>query len=475
MTPPAEVAAGATAYERLSAQDRSFLVFEEPHHPMHLGALVRFEGGTLLRDGSRSGLARLRAHVRSRLHLAPRYRQRVAWVPILGRPVWVDDARFDVRRHVRHASLQSGDDAELRRLAARLFERPLDRTRPLWELWLVDGLPGDDFALLVKIHHAVADGISAFGLFSALLATEPKDEITRPAAWRPRPAPSARELLANELRHEMWSRGALAGRVLRTLAAPATLAVDLAPGLRAVGGLARVALHPPAATPHNRPLGPDRRFDWLDLDLEAVRAVKHRLGGTVNDVVLTIVTGAVRRHLAQRNVDPRDLDYRVVVPVSLRGEADGGIPDNRVSAWLARLPLDEADPLEQHARLQRATRRLKEDGSALGPGFLAEAAELAPPGTLELGVRLTARLHPYNLIVSNVPGPPGPLFLLDARLLGGYPQVPLFAHQGLGVALFSYGGRLCWGFNAEPEAMPDLAAFVAGVARSFDELRARCA
>jgi len=464
------------AHERLSAQDRSFLVFEEPHHPMHLGALTRFEGGTLIGGGGRDALARLRAHVRSRLHLAPRYRQRIAWVPLLNRPVWVDDAGFDVRRHVRHARLPPpGGDAQLRRVAARLFERPLDRARPLWELWLVDGLADGGFALLVKTHHAVADGISAFGLFAALLSPEPASEVARTPGWRPRPAPHPLELLSHELRHEMRSRGALAGRVARALAAPIALQRDLAPGLRAVAGLARFALKPPAATPHNRPLGPDRRFDWLELDLAAVKAVKSRLGGTVNDVVLTTVTGAVRRYFARRNVDPRGLDYRVVVPVSLRADDERGLTDNRVSAWLARLPLEEADPLEQHARLQRATRRFKQRGFALGPGLLADAAEIAPPGALELGVRLTARLHPYNLIVSNVAGPPTPLFLLDARLRGGFPQVPLFAHQGLGVALLSYDGRLCWGFNAEPEAMPDLGTFVAGVARSFDDLRARCA
>lgn len=461
----------AAGWERLSGQDRTFLVFEEPSLPMHLGALTLFEGGALLGAGGADALARLRAHVRSRLHLAPRYRQRLAYVPVLRRPVWVDDERFDVRRHVRRISVSPvGDEARMRRVVARVFERPLDRTHPLWELWLLDGLGEGRIGVLVKTHHAVADGISAFDLFGALLSAEPTREIAAPKPWRPRRMPGALELLAGELRHETSVRGELTRKLARSLREPRALAEGFVPGLRAVAGLTGMALRPPAQTPHNRPVGPRRAFEWLSLDLGDVKAVKQRLGGTVNDVVLATVCGAVRSFLQGRQVDPHGLEYRVVVPVSLRADEEQGLTNNRVSAWLARLPLDEADPLPRYARLVDQTRRLKASQVALGPGLLAEAAELMPPGALELGVRLTALLHPYNLIVSNVAGPPGALWLLDSRLRAGHPQVPLFAHQGLGVALLSHEGSLGWGFTADPRLVPDLPDFVAGVRRSFREL-----
>ena len=338
----------APGWERLSAQDRSFLVFEEPSLPMHLGAFTIFQGGSLLGAGARDGLVRLRAHIRSRLHLAPRYRQRLAWVPMLRRPVWVDDERFDLRRHVKRANVAPASDPKrLRQVVAGILEKPLDRAHPLWELWLVEGIGDGSFGLVVKTHHAVADGISAFDLFAALLSPAPVTEIAAPQRWRPRPPPNALELLAGELRHETVLRGSLAGRVARALTEPLSLAGGVVPGLQAMAGLARIALRKPAQTPHNRPVGPQRVFEWLTLDLREVKALKQRLGGTVNDVVLATVSGAVRSYLARRQVDPRGLEYRVVIPVSLRADEEQGLTNNRVSAWLARLPLDESDPVQR--------------------------------------------------------------------------------------------------------------------------------
>jgi diacylglycerol O-acyltransferase len=459
------------AHERLSAQDRAFLVFEDADAHMHLGGIALFEAAPLRAPGGGIDIERLRAHIASRLHLVPRYRQRLAWVPVLERPVWVDDDHFNLAYHVRHTAVpRPGDDEQLKRLAARVLSQQLDRGKPLWELWVVEGLHGDRFAVLVKVHHALADGISAFGLFSALLSPVPTDTVDRPVPWTPRPAPPPLALLRHEVLQQASAPLRLACEMAAALRRPAELGETARDALRALWDLAGAGLGPPARTPLNQPIGAHRRFDWLASDLETVRAIRRRSGGTVNDVVLATVAGAVRRFLERRGAAVHGLAYRVVVPVNVRAESERGAVNNRVSGWLATLPVGEPDPLRRLAAVQATTARLKAAKQALGPEMLGRAVEYALPGVLTLGVRLAARLHPYNLIVSNVPGPPIPLYMLGARLLAGYPQVPLFENQGLGVALFSYCGALCWGFNADWDVVPDLADFVADVAASFDEL-----
>ena len=461
----------AAAYERLSVLDRSFLVFERPGLPMHLGGVAIFEGGSLVREDGCVSLAALRAHVRARLHLAPRYRQRLAFVPVLGRPVWVDAADFDLRRHVRRARLPApGDGEALRQVAGRLFSNPIDRDHPLWELWAIDGLGGGRFALVVKTHHAMADGISAFGLFAALLSPTPEVTSERPLRWRPRPAPGPMALLCEEVARELKAPADLGRRLAQRLARPAQLPLDFASDVRAVADLVRAGLTPPAETPLNQPVGPERDFDWLALDLAEARRVKERLGGTLNDVVLATVAGALRRFLGAGGPDSRRSDCRVVVPVSVRSQAAAGRADNRVSAWLTSLPIAEPDPVRRLQQVQAMTERLKRNETARGAALLMRVAEGVPAGLVDLGVRLTARLHPYNLIVTNIPGPDAPLYLRGSRLRAAYPQVPLFEHQGLGIAVFSVDGRLCFGFHADPGVLPDLAPLVEATRAAFTEL-----
>ena len=460
-----------TAYERLSAQDRSFFVFEDASVHMHLGGLALFDAGPLRTVEGGIDIARIRAHIASRLHLVPRYRQRLAWVPIFNRPVWVDDGHFNLHYHVRHAALpHPGTDRQLKDLTARILSQQLDRGKPLWELWIIEGLEGDRFAMLVKTHHAVADGISAFDLFSALLSPAPDDTIGEPAPWTPHPAPSPWALLRDELVRQTTAPLGLTLDLARGLRAPVELCHRAAERLQAVWDLVGAGFPLPPHTLINGPIGPHRQFDWLTLDLTEVKEVKNRFGGTVNDVVLATVAGAVRHFLTRRRVDVRGLDYRAVVPVSVRAEDERGVINNRVSAWLMTLPIDEPDARRRLALVQATTEHLKISKQALGPEVLGQAAEYAFPGLLTVGVRLAARLHPYNLIVTNVPGPQLPLYLLGARLLGGYPQVPLFENQGLGVALSSYCGALHWGFNADWDLMPDLGEFVAAVGAAFEEL-----
>jgi diacylglycerol O-acyltransferase len=461
-----------TFHERLSIQDRSFLVFEDPSAHMHLGGVAILEAAPLLTSQGGIDVERIRAHIAAHLHLAPRYRQRLAWASLVQWPVWVDDDHFNLAYHVRHTAVpRPGGEDQLKALAARILSQQLDWGKPLWELWIIEGLEDGRFAILVKTHHAVADGISAFDLFATLLSPVPDPAVGEPAPWRPRPAPGPWALLRDELAQQVAAPLRLAGALASGLREPRRLGAAAADGLRGVWELLSAGLPPPPATPLNRPIGPHRRFDWLRLDLAEVKAVKDRLGGTVNDVVLATVAGAVGRFLAERRgADVRGLPYRVVVPVSLRGEDERGRITNRVSAWLMTLPVGERDPRGRLERVRAATEDLRASRQPLGPEVLARAAELALPGVFTLGVRLAARLHPYNLIVSNVPGPQVPLYFLGARLLGGYPQVPLFEHQGLGIAIFSYCGGVYWGFNADWELVPDLGHLVAAVEAAFAEL-----
>ncbi len=462
----------AAAYERLSVQDRSFLVFERPGLPMHLGGVAILEGGPLVRADGRVDLAALRAHVRARLHLAPRYRQRLGFVPVLQRPVWVDAADFDLRRHVRRARLPApGDGEALRCVAGKLFSAPIDRAHPLWELWAIEGLGAGRFALVVKTHHAMADGVSAFGLFAALLSPGPDLSRERPRRWQPRPVPRPLALLRDQVAHEMRAPAGIGRELVHALTRPSGVSEAVTLRARAMAELLRCGFTPAAETPLNQPVGPERRFDWLALDLAEVKRVKERLGGTLNDVVLATVAGALRRFLDVGKRPGVGSDYRVVVPVSVRSQTETAQADNRVSAWLASLPLAEPDPLRRFEQVRATTARLKGEESAHGPSMLMRVAEGVPAGLVDLGVRLAARLRPYNLIVTNIPGPATPLYLHGARLCAAYPQVPLFERQGLGIAIFSVDTSLCWGFHADPGIVPDLPLLVEAVRAAFAELR----
>jgi len=459
------------AYEPLSAQDGSFLVFEAVHAHMHHGGIAIFDAGALRTKAGGVDVARIRQHVATRLAFAPRYRQRLAFVPLTNAPVWVDDAHFNLAYHVRHTALpRPGDELQLKEECARIMSQQLDRGKPLWEMWIVEGLEDDRFALVLKTHHSMADGVSAVGFLALLLSTTPEAEVGAPEAWEARPAPSPCQLLQDALARRLRMPLDLGRELGAALVDPRRLGDRLMESIAAVAELVRTGIRPPPDTPLNRPIGPHRKLGWLTLDLDAVKGVKNRFGVTLNDVVLATVAGAVRAFLQRRRIEPAGLDFRTVVPVSVRSEMTKGGPGNQVSAWLTALPIGEADPGRRLMRVSAETRRLKETKQERAATVLGRVAEMAGPALLTLGVRLAARMHPYNLIVTNVPGPPQPLYLLGARMLEGYPLVPLFANQGVGVALCSYDGRLCWGFNADFDMVPDLDVFIDGVWRSFAEL-----
>jgi diacylglycerol O-acyltransferase len=462
----------AYAYERLSAQDASFLWAEGPHEPMHVGAIGIFETGPVRNEEGGVDIARYRRAVESVLHWIPRYRQKIAWTPLEGWPLWVDDRHFDLGYHIRHLSLpRPGTLPQLKELAARILARHLDRSRALWEIWVIEGLDGgNQFALINKIHHCMIDGAAGADLSQILLSPSPSAEPAEPVPYMPRPAPTPLELAGDALRERAgWPFSALRrAREWRSRARPEG-AGELRRRARAVAELVGFALQPASPTPINGDLSPHRRFEWMTMPLPDVLELRRVLGCKVNDIVLATVAGAMRRYLFRRRVDVARLDFRVAAPVSVRREEHERRQGNHVSSWILPLPLAEADPLARLSAIRERTEELKRSEAALGVETLMGMAEWFPPALIARGVHLAQ--GPANLLVTNVPGPQFPLYEMGARLLGLYPLVPLLPGCGLGIALFSYEGKLCWGFNADYELVPDLGALVEDVAHAFEELR----
>jgi WS/DGAT/MGAT family acyltransferase len=407
------------------------------------------------------------------IHRVPRYRQRLTYTPLARHPVWVDDARFNLAYHIRHTQLpRPGDERQLKRLAGRLMSQQLDRGKPLWEMWVVEGLEGNRLAIVTKLHHCMIDGVGSAELMGSIMRAVADDGpgLDRPPPrWLPRPAPSARQLVLGELRRRVGQPFAALGGLRHGLAHPVTTAAAVYEALAGLGEVVSAGLHPASPTPLNVDIGPHRRFDWLDMDLDAVRAIKRTLGGTVNDVVLAVLSGALGRFLHQRGLDVARLDVRAMLPVNVRdaGDRDMG---NRVASILARLPLEERDPRTRLARVTAATQAAKHSRQAAGMRMIEEIGDRTFASLFVEFARLTARSRPFNLVVTNVPGPPMPAYVLGAPMRACYPVVPLFQNQALGVALFSYAGRLHWGFNADWDAIPDLHDLVAAVDHEFERL-----
>jgi len=457
------------AFERLSGQDVSFLFFETLTTPMNVGGVAVFDGGTLVQADGGVDIERIKAYLVSRLHKVDRYRHRLAYIPLENQPVWVDDRDFDIDCHVHHAALpRPGSDAQLKRLAADILSRPLDRRRPLWESWIVEGLAERRFALVSKAHHCMVDGISGLDLNAVMMSAAPRSTFPPPRRWQPQRPPSGVEMLRDDVlarvRVPFTTPTQVPNREVRRS--------DIGQRLAAIWQTLQSGLRSAANTPLNRPLSPQRRFEGVQIDLERIKEVKNRFGGTVNDVVLATVAGALRRFLGRRKLALSDLDFRVAVPVNVRSSEDLHVTGNRTSVWLTSLPVGERDPRRRLARICAATANLKQGGGAAGAELLMRLADWTGPAGVALGVRLAERMSPYNLIVTNVPGPQFPLYLLDARLLQAYPLVPLFENQGLGIALFSYDGQLYWGLNADRDLVPDLATLAADIIESFAELHA---
>lgn len=456
-------------YARLSAQDNSFLLMETPSLHMHVATTQIFDAGPLTNESGGIDVDAITRFVESILHRIPRYRQRLRWIPFENTPVWVDDAHFRIDYHIRHTALpRPGTEQQLKEVAARIEAQQLDRRRPLWEMWIVEGLEGDRFAMISKIHHCMIDGSSGVDISTILQSTTPDRTIREAPPFYPRPSPSPTELL----------RGSWADRLSTPLRAvrglqefrrqTEDLGAELGVRGRAILDMYASQSSSASETPINGPLGPHRAIDWLSTPLDDIKAMRRGLGCTVNDVILTILTGAFREYFLLHRTRPEDLVFRAQTPVSVRSDEERGQMGNRISSWLVPLPLGEADPKAQLARIHETTSELKASRQALGVEIMMQAMALMPTRVLSLGVQ--AASGAMNTIVTNVPGPPFPLYLLGAEMLGMYPLVPLLQNVGLGVALISYNGQVNWGFNADPERVPDLDVFVGLVQASAERV-----
>jgi WS/DGAT/MGAT family acyltransferase len=453
--------------DRLSAVDASFLAQEGPASHMHVGAVMIFEGPAPAYED-------FLAHIRSRLHLVPRYRQKLAFPPLeTGRPLWVDDANFNLAYHVRHTALPApGDETQLRALAARVHSQRLDRARPLWETWLVQGLEGDRFALVSKTHHALVDGISGVDLATVLFDLQP---VPAPAPaegepWAPQPEPSPIELAARGLKGLARFPFAVAGRTLAAATRPtATLdaARDAAEG---IGEVAWAGLNPAPATPLNVPIGPHRRLAFVRNDLEDFKRVKNALGGTVNDVVLAVAAGGLRTWLRSRGVRTEGLELRALVPVSVRTREQHHQLGNRLVVMRGPLPVYVEDPIARLNVVRQAMDGLKESKQAVGAEVLTGLEQLAPPTILAQASRLNFSTRLFNLLVTNVPGPQLPLYVLGRELRDLFPVAFLPRNHALAIAVMSYHGRMDFGLLGDYDAMPDLDAVGDALREALEEL-----
>ncbi len=455
--------------DRLSALDTAFLHLEDHGTAhMHVASVMVFSGQTPSVDT-------LIDHLVGRLDLVPRYRQRLAYVPLdQGRPVWTDDPHFNPRYHIRHTALpRPGDDAALQRLAGRLFSQRLDRSKPLWEIWLVDRLDGDRFALICKTHHALVDGVSGVDITSVLFDASPTPappvQVIEP--WAPKPLPGPAKLLAEALLERSTIPGEMVRGVRRAVRAPRRLIGRAREELVGLGATALAGISDPAPpSPFNVEITGHRRYTWVDADLAQFKAIKDALGGTLNDAVLTVVALTLGDYLRGAGHETTDLVLKAMVPVSVRSEHEAGALGNRVTAMWAPLPVGLTDAVSVFEEIHIAMDEIKRSGQAVGAQTLTELAGLAPPTIASQAARLQARQRFFNLVVTNIPGPQLPLYLLGRELIGLYPVVPLAKRQALGIAIMSYNGHLGFGLLADFDALPDLDAIALALEGSIAAL-----
>jgi diacylglycerol O-acyltransferase / wax synthase len=454
------------AYDRLSASDAAFLRVETPHEPQHVGSLSILEGDALRDEAGRVRFDEIRSHVERRLHRVPRLRQRIMEVPYgQGRPIWVDDTSFDIDHHVCLTALpRPGDHHQLTILKGRLQAQSLDRSRPLWEMWIIDGMLDDNVGLILKVHHALGDGIANVDLALALLDIEADPgERPEPPRWEPRPTPDRNRLLFDSMRDQ-------AGRPARLARSALDMIRDPAPVMRSASNVIRTATDfsaRPEPAPWNVPVSSRRRWVSADVSFDSVRQVRARRSVTVNDVVLAACSGALRSFLIERGEPVDDRVMKAMIPVSLRtSDEHGDTLGNRVSMMIVDLPVDEADPLLRLDRVHSAAAAAKTSGLADGAEAIVRLADSVTPLAAPL-TRLVSRRIPMNLVVTNIPGPPVPLYLMGSRLLRTYPYVEVIDNEGLTIAVVSYDDRLFFGLTSDRDVVPDLGLVAAGIEKEF--------
>jgi WS/DGAT/MGAT family acyltransferase len=458
--------------DRLSAIDASFLAQEGPDSHMHVGGLSIFEGPPPALDDFLDTL-------RMRLHLVPRYRQRLSVPPLdAGRPLWADDPTFNIEYHVRQTALpQPGSEEQLLRLAGRVFSQQLDRSKPLWEVWLVEGLEDGRFALISKTHHALIDGIAGVDLAQVLFDLSPvPPAVEHPdEPWLPSPDPTPAALLAHGAVSAVRAGVGVAARAVGAATHPRAA---LSGALHAAEGLGEVVwagLNPAPATPLNVEIGPHRRFVVVRSELARFKAVKDAFGGTVNDVVLAVVTGGLREWLRGRGVRTEGLELRALVPVSIRTADQRRTLGNRIAAMRGPLPAYIEDPVARLRTVRQAMDGLKESKQAVGAEVLASMQSFAPPTILAQASRLNFSTRLFNLIVTNVPGPQFPLYVAGREMLDVFPIAFLPKDHALAIAIMSYNGRINFGLLGDYDALPDIGRIAEGIEASIDQLVALAA
>jgi len=456
--------------ERLSALDASFLYLEGPAMHMHVAGLSILDPST--RPDGRLPFEDVEAVIASRIHIAPRFRQRILTVPgNLGRPVWVDDHRFDLGYHLRRLGLpEPGGRRELAEVVQQVLSRPLDRGRPLWDVYFIDGLQDGLVALLMKAHHALVDGIAAMHLASAIFDLAPGvPEPGPPEPWTPEPVPSPGELVLDALVEQVLHPVEALVRAAETvMEAPSRAAASLSATMSGVRDILGMGQRPRSSLDVR--IGPNRRFAMADAPVERFKAVKNALGGTVNDVILTAVAAGLHELLRARGETTRGRTLRALVPVSVRTEEQRGLIGNRIAPAFVDIPVGPMSPRTRLARVRAGTAHLKESMMAMSADAIINLGTYAPPALHSMAARLLSRGEWFNVVISNVPAPQVPLYLAGAKLLASYPSLPLGENSALSVAVTSLAGTMAFGLTGDYDAMPDVDLLAAGIEHAIADL-----
>jgi diacylglycerol O-acyltransferase / wax synthase len=452
--------------DRLTGLDSSFLHLERDGTQMHVASTTLFEGPA-------PPYLEFRDHLESRLPLVPRFRQKLRFVPFgQGRPVWVDDPHLNLAYHVRHTSLpEPGSEQQLRVLAARIFSQQLDRSKPLWEIWLVEGLTGGRFAIVGKTHHAMVDGVSGVDITTVLFDTEKEPaETPKPLErWVPEPEPTNAHLLAEALLERAIDPREIARGLRRIMRGPRRALQKATEAAVAAGTFAWTGIGAPKS-PFNFGVGSHRRFAWVRASLADMKHVKNQLGGTVNDVILAAVAGALGRYMRSRGHPTVGLELRAMVPVSVRTHEERGALGNRVTSMMVPLPVWCEDPARRMELVRQSMGDLKQSKQAMGATLLTQLADFAPPTVAGQAARLQSRQRFFNLVVTNIPGPQFPLYLMGRRMQRVFPMVPLAKNQGVCVGVMSYDGQVNFGLIGDYDGLPDLEDLAKDLEASISEL-----
>ncbi len=453
--------------DRLTAVDASFLHQEDATSHMHIGAITIFEGPP-------PPFTAVLEHIRARLRHVPRYRQKLAYPPFeSGRPLWIDDPTFNLEYHLRHSALPApGTEQQLQRLAARIVSQQLDRSKPLWECWFVEGLEDGRFALIFKTHHALVDGVSGVDLATVLfdLEANPAQQLSADP-WQPRPEPSSTELLAAGITGFAKTALTVTEKALGALTNPTAALDALRDAAEGVGEVAWAGLNPAPETPLNVEIGPHRRYAVVRNELADFRYVKSVLGGTVNDVVLAVVSGSLARWLRSRGVRTEGLELRALVPVSIRPQDARHQLGNQIVLMRGPLPVYIRDPVARLRFVKQAMDGLKESKQAVGAKVLADVQQMAPPTILAQASRMQFSTRLFNLITTNVPGPQFPLYMLGRELRDLFPIAFLPKSHALAIAIMSYNGSIDFGLLGDYDALPDIDTIAEGIDEGLTQLK----